>query len=400
MPDNVALYLLLVLALGLGFLLGRMDRSNGHGRSGSASAPRQDVPANYYQGLNYLLDERHELAVDTLIKQLQVEPDTYATHLALGALLRRRGETDKAIRVHQNLLASASLPEAERLQTALELARDFLGAGLLDRAETLLKDLLNNSRARSEVQALLLDVYVRERDWNAALPIALELADDEAARVTATHIGCELAQERLAAGELEGAQAALDTARRLGEQQGRVHLIAAQVALAQHDQRTTRKLLRKAVTTEPDLIGEVLPLFRQASLAVDAEDDYVEFLDLVCSGSEQAPVAVAPLSERAQFVERDQGADEAQQFLTQRLIAQPSLAGLVALLELVEERGLSKEQLSAVLQYCRSFLADQPGYQCGNCGFRAQQRNWLCPSCRSWGAQRAMHNYRRQRATH
>ncbi|MFK7916183.1 MAG: hypothetical protein AB8B93_19885, partial [Pseudomonadales bacterium] len=216
----------------------------------------------------------------------------------------------------------------------------------------------------------------------------------------ATHIACEVAEQQLTAGELDAARSALDTARRLAAPQGRTALLTARVALADHDQRSARKWLHKAVTADPDLIGEVLPLFREASLAVDAEADYVAFLDAVCGTSEGAPVAVEPLSERAQFIERDTGADEAQQFLTERLIAQPSLAGLVALLELVEERGLSREQLSAVLQYCRSFLAGQPGFQCGNCGFRAQQRNWLCPSCRSWGAQRAMHNYRSERATH
>ena len=400
MPDNIALYLLLVLALGLGFLLGRLDRGQGRGPGARSGDGSKNLPANYYQGLNYLLDERHELAVDALIKQLQVEPDTFATHLALGALLRRRGETDKAIRVHQNLLASSALPEDDRLQTSLELARDFLGAGLLGRAETLLKDLLTEARARSDVQSLLLDVYVRERDWAQALPIALELADDESGRVTATHIACEVAEQQLAEGALDAARSALGTARRLAAPQGRTQLLTARVALAEHDQRSARKWLHKAVTTDPDLIGEVLPLFRQASLAVDAEADYVAFLDVVCGTSEGAPVAVEPLSERAQFIERDRGADEAQQFLTERLIAQPSLAGLVALLELVEERGLSREQLSAVLQYCRSFLAAQPGFQCGNCGFRAQQRNWLCPSCRSWGAQRAMHNFRSERATH
>ncbi len=400
MPDNLALYLLLVLALGLGFLLGRIDRGNRSGAGVGKAKPTAELPANYYQGLNYLLDERHELAVDTLIEQLEVGPKTFATHLALGALLRRRGETDKAIRVHQNLLASTRLPVEDRLQTSLELAQDFLGAGLLGRAETLLKDLLAEGRERVEVQTLLLDVYVRERDWAAALPIALELAEKHHKRIDAVQIACEVAQQQLEAGEIDAARQSLDVARRVGQEQGRIWLLLARTELARHDQRAARKALRKAFATDADLIGDILPLYREASLAVDEEEDYVAFLEQACGNDDQVPIDVEALYERAQFIERDQGPEQAQQFLMQRLVQQPSLAGLVALLELVEQRGLGREQLGAVLQYCRSFLAAQPAFRCSNCGFGAYQRNWLCPSCRSWGVQRAMRNYRSERPTH
>lgn len=400
MPENLTLYLLLVLALGIGFLLGRIERRS----SGAVDRPRGAAPArgnsvipeHYYQGLNYLLDERDELAVDALIEQLEVGPETVATYLALGAMLRRRGEHDKAIRVHQNLLAASGVSAEERHQANLELARDFLAAGLLGRAEALLKELPAGGRSRGEVLRLLLDVYVRERDWQAALPLARELADGPEGRADAAQVACELAEEQLAAGELARALKTLETARRIGAAQGRVQLLQARAELTRKDARAARKALRRAFAADPDLVGEVLPLFREASLAVQAEDEYLDFLKVACVSADETPVDVGALSEQAQFIERDDGPDAAQQFLVERLVQQPSLSGLVALLELVEERGLPREQLAAVLQYCRTFLAEQPGFRCSSCGFRAQQRHWLCPSCRRWGQHRAVRDDRQR----
>lgn len=410
MPDNLLLYGLLVLALGIGFLFGRAERlgkadqsggtRRGGGRSSALAGTANGLPAHYYQGLNYLLDERHELAIDALIEQLEVTPETLATHLALGALLRRRGEHDKAIRVHQNLLATTRLSTDAQREASLELARDFLAAGLLGRAETLLKDQPAEGKGRLDVLRLLLDVYVRERDWDAALPLAQELADSPEGRSDAAHIACELAEARLAEGNHSGALKALESARRSGLAEGRVQLMMARLALADKDTRGATKALRRSLAADPDLVGELLPLYREATLAVNDEASYLGFLNMACASSDDAPVEVEALSEQAQFIERDSGSDAAQQFLVERLVKQPSLAGLIALLELVEERGLPREQLAAVLQYCRTFLAGQPSFRCANCGFRAQHRHWLCPSCRRWGQHRAMRNYRSERPTH
>ncbi|MEM1231932.1 MAG: hypothetical protein AAGI15_15420 [Pseudomonadota bacterium] len=396
MPEHLTLYLLLVLAVGIGFLLGRLDRRAAPARAdgadaGKAAASAAAVPASYYEGLNYLLDERDELAVETLIDELPVTADTTATHLAMGALLRRRGEHEKAIRVHQNLLAAPRLRAEQRQQSNLELARDFLAAGLLGRAETLLKGLpAAGGRDRQAVLRLLLDVYVRERDWQAALPLARDLADSPAGRRDAAHIACELAEEQLTAGEGARAAATLDTARRFGEASGRVALLQGRAALARKDHRGARRALRRALASDRDLVGELLPLYRAASLAINEEADYLAFLRDACSRRDETPVDMSALSEQAQFIERDDGPEAAQRFLVERLVQQPSLAGLIALLELVEERGLPREQLAAVLQYCRTFLAGQPAYRCSNCGFRARQRHWLCPSCRHWGTHRAL----------
>ena len=144
MPDNLALYVLLVLALGIGFLLGRRERSK---KMRNAPVVAQD----YFRGLNHLLNERHDLAIDTFVEAMAVDSDTVDTHLALGSLVRRRGEVDQAIRIHQNLLARPVLSSVHRAQTELELARDYLAAGLLGRAENLLLELSKKNAGERQV---------------------------------------------------------------------------------------------------------------------------------------------------------------------------------------------------------------------------------------------------------
>ena len=162
MPENFALYLLLVVALGIGYLLGRRERTR-------RRTPTANIGRDYFRGLNHLLNERQDLAIDTFIEAIAVDNDTVDTHLALGSLVRRRGEVDKAIRIHQNLLARPALSGSHRTQIELELARDYMAAGLLDRAENLLLELVKNDTDAKHVgMEMLVEIYQRESDWARA----------------------------------------------------------------------------------------------------------------------------------------------------------------------------------------------------------------------------------------
>ncbi len=153
MPEIFALYVLLVLALGIGFLLGRRERRK------SPPAPGM-IARDYFRGLNHLLNERHDLAIDTFVEAMAVNNDTADTHLALGSLVRRRGEVDKAIRIHQKLLARPVLSSVHRAQTEVELARDYLAAGLLGRAENLLLELAKeDASSKTLAYELLMEIY-------------------------------------------------------------------------------------------------------------------------------------------------------------------------------------------------------------------------------------------------
>ena len=205
--NNALLLVLLVLAVAAGWTLGRsglrMDM-----------AGRVQLPSQYYRGFNFLLDGEEEDAVDAFTEALAVNEETLDTHIALGSVLRKRGEVDRAIRIHQNLLKRPQLSMVQLHQSHLELARDFIAAGLYDRAEQLLVDLAaQSSEFSATAQRHLLDVYEAQRDWSAAVTIAEELialAESEGqsaaghgqpAQQLRGHYLCEQAEQALESGD-------------------------------------------------------------------------------------------------------------------------------------------------------------------------------------------------------
>lgn len=378
MPENLALYVLFVVALGIGFLLGRRERRK---------IPRDlgMVAQDYFRGLNHLLNERHDLAIDTFVESMAVDNDTVDTHLALGSLVRRRGEVDKAIRIHQNLLARPVLSSNHRSQTELELARDYLVAGLLGRAENLLLDLSSKNGAEKQIaRELLLEIYQREREWDKAVQIGWELAkQDRSVRRQLAHFQCELAELALQKSDLRGARVHLSKGGDFDNQCARLALIGANVEYASKRYRDVRRLLRKACQLDPTLAQESLDLFRQASLELDDETGYVTFLRECLESAPDLSVVEA----LGEYAAREQGEAEARTLVVEQLLRNPSLGGFVTLLQHLERAGepLPAEQLALVLRFSQSLLHRMPSYRCKNCGFSGKTLMWQCPSCRSWG---------------
>ncbi|NNF96569.1 MAG: tetratricopeptide repeat protein, partial [Halobacteria archaeon] len=163
------LFFLLPIAALSGWWLGRRSKAR---RQEESSL---ELPSSYLRGLNYLLNEQQDKAIDLFIQLLDVDNDTVETHLALGSLFRRRGEVDRAIRIHQNLIARPTLSKEQRMQALFELGQDYMRAGLLDRAETLLGELIGNEPHTVAALQHLLDIYQQEKDWDKAIQIAQRL---------------------------------------------------------------------------------------------------------------------------------------------------------------------------------------------------------------------------------
>lgn len=379
MPENLALYGLLVVALGIGFLLGRRERRRKPRSSGI-------VAQDYFRGLNHLLNERHDLAIDTFVEAMVVDNDTVDTHLALGSLVRRRGEVDKAIRIHQNLLARPVLSGNHRTQTELELARDYLVAGLLGRAENLLLELARKGGSQMTVaRQLLLEIYQRESDWDQAVVVGRDLArQDRSVRSQLAHFQCELAELALEKGDLRGARAELAKGSDFDPACARVSLVGAKVEFEGKRFRESRKLLRKACLQDPTLVIECLTMYRTASEELDDEKDYVNYLNQCLQTTPHLEV----IEELLGYVEREHGADAAGEFVVQQLLLNPSLGGFVTLLKHLDRDGtpLPGKQLTLVRRFSQSLLHKQPSYRCSNCGFSGRTLMWQCPSCRSWGS--------------
>ncbi len=377
MPENLSLYVLLVLALAVGFLLGRRDWSR----------RRQDlgvVTKDYFTGLNHLLNERHDLAIDTFVESMAVDNDTVDTHLALGSLVRRRGEVDQAIRIHQNLLARPVLSGEQRRRVELELARDYLMAGLLDRAEKLLISVADKrSDEQAKARELLLEIYQREKEWERAVAVGLELAKaDRSVRGKLAHFECEIAEGHLAGGELKAARAALTRGARHDGQCARLKLLEGRVELAARRYREACAAWRRACELDGDLAAECLEGFREACEGLGEAGPYREFLETLL---ETAP-SLDVIEALAEQLLRERGQEASETFRADALKKHPSLGGFIARLEQLDDSPalLEADELAAVLTHARALLAGQPRYRCRQCGFGSQTLMWQCPSCRYW----------------
>ncbi len=382
-------FVIIFVALLIGYLLGRYRKSLDKGlKSVTGNWPQK----RYYKGLNYLLNDQPDAAIDTFIKALDVNSETLETHLALGNLLRRRGETEKAIRVHQNLLARPSLSK-EQLQLAqLELGLDFHKSGLLDRAETLFKELTEskggNKQLREKALAYLLEVYQDEREWLQAIDVADQLTARKFSgipdqwREMQAHYCCELAEELHAKKDTLEARRWVRNALRYDENCVRASLLLAQIEL--NDQSPARALvaLRKIPRQNARFASEALPFIYESFIKLEKP---VEMVALFREIYKELPTLLVLnyLTRAMAAVEDD---DELVDFLLRELQAFPQMEAAGELLELVSKNtaqwaGFNYNTVKGVLEKLTEARCQ---YECTHCGFRGEQMHWMCPRCKSW----------------
>lgn len=386
MEDLGIILFAVIVSLIIGLLIGRSVRSKVDNPTGS-------IPArDYFQGLNHLLNERPDLAVETFIKALPVDDETIDTHLALGTLVRRRGEVDKAIRIHQNVLARRNLTRENKVQAELELARDYLQAGLHDRAEVLLNDLVHKAEVRRAALGHLLEIYQRERDWKQAEEIGKRLldGDDGSVRMALAHFLCERCDEALIAGELR--QARIFVERALDYQRCfRASLTLARVEFESKKYRKTLQRLEEAQAIRPELASETLKLFKDACKRLGADAEYVTFIEHAIDDHPD----VRLVDELANLKADQDGSKSAMKFLGTELATRPSLSGFsrfISEYELADE-DVPLSDMRRLRTYTESIISSRPKYRCQNCGFSGRLLFWQCPSCRLWESLRLVREF-------
>ncbi len=395
MPDAL-IFALLLLAVILGFWLGwRFARRNRRNAEG-------EYPWGYYKGLAYLFNEQADSAVDAFIDALEVNPETLETHLALGNLLRRKGEVAKAIKIHQNLLARPSLTLPQLHEAQLELARDYIKAGLLDRAELLLQELVESSqRYKDEALTHLMEIYQDEKEWLKALDVADQLSSkrkskhwDSRPRVTIglavarAHYCCEIAQLHMERNDLLNARRYLQDALSYDRSCVRASLLWAQLEYSQGDYREALKLLQRIPHQNPDFTVDSLAL---VSDCYHQLGDHAGLSQYLLSLLEEQPLGSLVIK-YAEELRRSRGDPAAIEFLTEQFRRKPSVKTLNRLLELHLQRaeGKGRENLLLLKQLAERIMAEHPSYRCEKCGFAGSQLHWLCPSCKSWSRIKAI----------
>jgi len=396
--NEFLIFFLLFAAVAIGWFLGRR---------GASSVGGSDLSSDYYKGLNYLLDGRPDGAIDSFIDALEVNTDTLETHLSLGNLLRKRGEVERAIRVHQNLLARPSLPRSQIHQAHLELAKDYISAGLLDRAESLLLSLVKESpEQRDKSRRYLLELYQSEREWGQAIDVAGDLLPrktllggaatkqgnegDRQLIAARAHLYCELADEKLSLGELQSARSLLEQALVQDRRCVRASLMLAEVEYQSGHFRRAIKALRKVKDQDPDFLPETIVLLRKCYLEIDDEKSLMQYLQH-CLGSAPSPALLLAVAED---ICETGGKEAAAEFLSSRLADQPSLRGLAGLIhfQLDIAEGAAKDNLNLLQVLVARLLEERPVYRCEHCGFSGQQLHWFCPGCKYWGAMKTIKN--------
>jgi len=361
----------LPLAFGLGWLASRLDLRQ-------IRLENRNAPKAYFRGLNYLLNEQQDQAIDAFIEAVQNDPDTSELHFALGNLFRRRGEYERAVRVHEHLLSRGDLSQSDRHRAQHALALDFLKAGLLDRAEEALRK-LEGTPFETEARLALLANYERSRDWALASEVALRLQqsgkDDHSTRLA--HYLCEQAAQSLAQGDTTLARQRLNQAISQAPQAPRPRIDLAHVQEHDGDLPAAKLTLLEALEQAPAAAPLCAAALAEISLRLGATADsfnrlqalYAQHpsLDLLDALVRLAP-GNTPLTERELFA--------------RHLEREPSL---VAATRWIALEKLEHEQYHPQVQRALDH-AVKPllRYRCAACGFEATQHFWQCPGCQSW----------------
>jgi len=375
---DASLLVVLIVAVGIGWWLGqRESRQKRNSQIG--------LQADYYRGLNYLLNQQTDEALELFIHALEVNPQTVDTHLALGSLFRRRGEVDKAIQIHQNLLSGQGLDKEQLMLAELELAHDFIKAGLLDRAEELLLNVAQQpNQQKAKATELLVDVYQREQDWHKALEVGaaanVSPSVDLAQRLS--HFCCELAEEARQSNQEQECLAYLKRAKRHNADNPRVSLLRAQLSMQQENYLEAKRHLLIMAQQDVQLVPEIiLPLHLCFTRLADIEG----WRTWLSQAMSQHPSTSLLLAEAQEIGQKNDS--EAAAYVTEKLRQRPSLKGFNYLIDLHMQWASdnAKDSLQVLKGLTVALQASKPQYRCRQCGFAGNSMHWQCPSCHQWG---------------
>jgi len=344
------------------------------------------LPRSYFRGLNLLLNDQPDKAIDAFIEVVKLDPETIELHQALGNLFRRRGEFDRAVRIHTHLLNRADLPARQRSQALDELGQDYLKAGLLDRAEDAFVQLLDDRNHRFDALRALLRIYQMEREWLKAVECARRLESEagESHYVAISHYYCELANDALARGALEDAQQAVDAALSANKKSIRALILAGDMARKRGD---NDEALRQWRRVEDASIEHVPLIAAQVADTMATDGKEAEALKWLESALHEAP-SIDLLDIVAHRMTAWRGAAAAEALIAKETQRHPSLLGFERLLEarmaISQQNGRQDEELQLLSSLLNNHTQKLARYRCTKCGFRAREYHWNCPGCSSW----------------
>ena len=360
-----AIPLSVVVLVGLGWMLRGFEQRQW--RMAAHSSPQA-----HFRGLNQLLNEQHDEAIDSFIEAVQLDPETSELHFALGNLFRRRGDYDRAVRVHEHLLQRGDLKLAERQRAQYELAQDFLKAGLLDRAEDALQA-LDGTEHESDARLALLAIYERARDWDKAIAVAQKLDGGVhgSFRSRMAHYHCELAALDAKRDNAQAASEHIHAALHLDPQHVRAHIDLAKLQEHLGQTKEAIQTLQRAAQRQPSSLPLMSHLL--ASWGTAHPETKRLALEILYGQPSNVPSTDVTLSKLTLQPE------QASELLQAHLSHEPSLAIAAQSLQ-----GLRESLPPHVLDTVNRAASPLQRYRCAACGFEAHTYFWQCPGCQAW----------------
>jgi len=370
-------WLLLPVAAASGWALAKSDA-----KRKTVASPA--LTSDYFKGLNYLLNEQPDKAIECFMRVLEVDSDTVEIHLAVGSLFRQRGEVDRAIRIHQNLINRTTLNKSQRSQALLELALDYMRAGLFDRAESLCRELIGMEDRSARAMALLSDIYQQEKEWDQAIVVTRRLQDKTGQPMdqAIAQFYCELAEQARAEGNIDEAYKKVDEALGADINCVRASMIRGEMAAAAGDCAAAIRAYRQVELQDPAYLPEVIPALVRSYRQCDEINDLIDYLQKM--SAERGGVTV--LLALVELIERERGKAEAVRYLEQQLPSHPSLRGAARLMEMGMDsaNAEARDMLNILKETVTRALQEKPVYQCTQCGFAGKALHWHCPGCKRW----------------
>jgi len=370
-----AWYLLVIpLFFALGWLAARVDIRH-------VMQESRAVPRSYFKGLNYLLNEQPDKAIEAFLEVARMDPDTLELHFALGALFRRRGELDRAIRIHQNLVDRADLSQDQRMKALYELGEDFLKSGLLDRAESVFRRLETGIHAVDALRNIL-EIQVLTKDWQQAIQTAgrLEKLGCPAQNADTAHYYCELALTAMLKDDAEAARGYLRQALDENKRSARAWMLMGDLELKTGRDEAAIQAWRRLEEINPAYLSTVAERLIQAHHRLGRHEEVIALLQAYLDRSPSPDL----LHLLFQTVAERQGWEAARQLAADELKRHPSLRALDDYLQ--ASNAISPESVEGRLaqDLVHRQVSKTAYYQCTSCGFKARQYFWQCPACARW----------------
>ncbi len=372
------LWLLLPVAAFSGWWIGHRSVNSQNSQS------TRGIHPEYFKGLNFVLNEQPDKAIEVFIRMLEVDSETVETHLALGNLFRRRGEVDRAIRIHQNLIARPTLNREQRSHALLELGMDYMRSGLLDRAEGLFLELIDTDSHLSQANAELLEIYQQEKDWEKAITIArkLETISADSYSPIIAQFYCERAESAFNEGNMRVVKDQIRRAMSFDSNCVRASLLEAKMFEKTGKIKLAIKSYKRVESQNSDYITEILAPLYECYRKLDRVDEYIEYLKTLVN----IYGGISTLLMLTELIAEREGENAAIRFISDELKNRPTVKGVDKLIEYTMSRseGETHEHLKTIKQLMSKLIEGRAMYKCNSCGFDAKLLHWQCPGCKNW----------------